>query len=84
MIVVRVELHSAVTKEITEIARMHIANVGGTDTHGDYEFITYRGRDKRTLDKRTPERLGAIQGYPRKRLHVWNLVARALRTMLYR
>jgi len=84
LIIVRVELHSARTGKITELARMKIVNVGGTDSRGDYEFVTYRGRSKKDLDKEIVERLGSIEGYPRLRLHVWNLVARALNKMVYR
>ena len=35
MIIVRVELHSARTGEVTELARMHISNIGGTNTLRD-------------------------------------------------
>ena len=92
MIVVRVELHSARTGLVTEIARAVIHNVGGTAEIGEYEAITIRGRDKQTFDKRILEaiydgknvaRKGEVSGYPRKRLHVWNLVAKALYQMGY-
>jgi hypothetical protein len=36
VIVVKVELHSAITGEVTEIGRMLIANTGGTKKRGDY------------------------------------------------
>lgn len=36
MLVVKVELHSAITGETTEIARMIIHNEGGTKSSGDY------------------------------------------------
>ena len=83
MIVVRVELHSAITGRVTEIGRMHIANVGGTEDLGLYTATTLRGRSREQLDRRLPTRKGAVTGYPRKKLHVWHLVARALVAMGY-
>lgn len=87
MIVVRVELWSARTHKITELARMRIANVGGSATTGDYESATYFGRGRDKLDKamkadRTT-RKGMVEGHPRLREHVWHLVAKALRAMGY-
>lgn len=42
MLIVRVELHSAITGEITEIARALIYNDGhGTITTGDYGGVTF-------------------------------------------
>lgn len=88
MLVVRVELHSAITGEVTEIARMDIANVGGSQAHGDYHGVTYRGR--RALDEAAwgPQRLpplrwGSIANYPRLTRHVWHLVSRMLNSMGY-
>lgn len=83
MIIVRVELHSAITGQVTEIARMGIANVGGTRERGDYRCETYRGRDKAALGARRSQRLGHVKNYPRLRIHVWHLVARALAAMNY-
>jgi len=83
MIIVRVELHSAITGKITEIARMGIANIGGTRTRGDYSVKTYRGRSAEELNRRVPERSGQVTNYPRLAIHVWHLVARALLTMNY-
>lgn len=83
MIVVKVELHSAVTGRISELARMHIANVGGTSTKGDYHCETLRGRSKADLDKRVQQRVGNVMNYPRLSIHVWHLVARALVGMGY-
>ena len=47
MIVVRVELHSAITGQVSELARMNIANIGGTQTKGDYHCET---REVRVLE----------------------------------
>ena len=96
MIIVRIELWSAVTREVTELARMKICNVGGTHQRCDYEAVTFRGRDRAALDRETvqrscrvenagddAERSCRIENYPRLAVHVWNLVARALDKMGY-
>lgn len=89
MIVVRVELWSAIDGSKTEIARMHIANDGhGTAKHGNYVGHSLRGRDSETLDQsvkeRTYNRSGSVEDFPRMSLHVWNLVARMLKNMGYK
>lgn len=85
MIIVRVELHSAVTGKTTELARMEIRNSGYSNDPniGDYSVRTLRGRSKEDLDRRTPQRSGHVYDYPRLAVHVWNLVARALKEMGY-
>jgi hypothetical protein len=83
MIVVRVELHSAITKRVTELARMHICNIGGTADRGDYSVETFRGRDKEALDRRVVTRKGNIRDYPRLAIHVWHLVYEALKALKY-
>lgn len=83
MIIVRVELHSAITGKVTEIARMGIANAGGDHTRGDYRVETYRGRSGEALSRRVVQRSGEVRDYPRLAIHVWHLVARALVAMGY-
>lgn len=93
MLVVKVELHSAITGAVTEIARSVIYNDGGgSRDKGDYKALTIRGRSKEDFDKRMREavydgknvtRSTEIKDYPRLRLHVWNLVAKALGKMGY-
>lgn len=83
MIVVSVHLYSARTDEITELARLDICNIGGSDTRGNYNTRSYIGRSKKDLDKRRINREGNIIGHPRKKAHVWNLVAKALISMGY-
>lgn len=78
------ELHSAITGHVTEIARMIIANRGtGTPTLGHYDAMTLRGRSRAVLDAIVPQRRGRVDDWPRERLHVWNLVHEALRRMGY-
>lgn len=83
MIVVRVELHSAVTGETTEIARMLIDNIGGTHKRGDYRCRTLRGRNSADLDARVVQREGRVRGHARLSQHVWHLVSKALTGMGY-
>jgi hypothetical protein len=87
MLVIKVELWSAITGKKTEIARMHIANTG-EDTSGgkrrryNYTCKTLRGRSAKEFEKRTVQRCGMILDYYRNQ-HVWNLVYRALNNMGY-
>lgn len=92
MLVVKVELYSAVTGSQTELARMVIDNVGGTLTLGDYNVRTMRGRSKKSLDasmrailqgQARPVKSGKVNAHPRLREHVWNLVAKGLFSMGY-
>ena len=83
MIVIRVELHSTVTRKVTEIARMHISNIGGSRQVGHYSARTYRGRSSEQLSRGELQRQGSVRNYPRLSLHAWHLVARALIAMKY-
>lgn len=91
MIIVRVELWSAVNGEKTELARMIIDNIGGTAQRGDYRCRTLRGRSAAAFDRAMHRigdesvvtRSGNVWGHPRLREHVWNLVAKALSGMGY-
>lgn len=90
MLVIRVELHSAITGKITEIARMIMWNDGtGDRTTGDYKAKTVKGKQEGSMPAREiwdndPLRAGEVKGYPRLRLHVWHLVARMLKAMDYK
>lgn len=85
MIIVRVELHSAITGRVTELARMGISNDGTSEinTKGHYNVETYRGRNAVTLAKRVTQRAGRVEGHLRHALHVWCLVAKSLKAMGY-
>lgn len=83
MIVVRVELHSAITRQVTEIARMHISNIGGTRQLGNYRVETLRGRSADELSRYIVQRKGSVLNHPRLALHVWHLVGRALASIGY-
>jgi len=87
MIVVKVELWSAVTGATTELARMEIANDGKhTVEHrnfGDYDCRTLRGRSTEYFNKRTTMRETRLLHWPRTAKHVWNMVQLALTQMGY-
>lgn len=83
MIVVKVELHSAITGNVTEIARADICNVGGTKELGDYKVRKYWGKRGDQLALRRVDNVGEVNSHARLRLHVWHLVAKALHSMGY-
>ncbi len=84
MIVIKVELWSARTGKKTELARMHISNMGdGTDIRANYVGETFKGRSKDALDRRNVARRGIVSDWPKQRNHVWMLVAKMLKTMGY-
>lgn len=89
MIVVKVELWSAITGQKTELARMSLANVGVTPNgrRGDYHVETYHGRDAKALAEAMRERRvtrsAEVKNHPRLSEHVWNLVAKGLNAMGY-
>lgn len=83
MIIVRVELHSAIDGQVTEIARMAIDNIGGTATRGNYRVRTLRGRSAASLARFKVQREGRVHGHARLALHVWWLVAKALAAVGY-
>lgn len=85
MIVVRIELWSAVTGKITELGRAEICNEGVSDTGRirDYGVRTLKGRDTKALNRRITQRDGKVTNYPAVAIHVWHLVSDALKAMGY-
>lgn len=80
MIVVKVELHSAVTGDVTELGRMVIANDAsqGNGPVGDYDvYLGRKGQTSFELIKK-PQRKGKVLGHRRWALSVWRLVSKAL------
>ena len=76
MLIVRIELHSAVTGQVTTIATGEIVNTGtGSPTQGNYR-IELRDAAGRHWKK------GHIEGFPRKRLLAWDLLYRALEKLV--
>lgn len=84
MIIVKVELHSAITGKMTELARMHIINDGtGNFNKRNYILKSFRGRSKEQLDQQTVMKEGTLTNYPSERFHVWNLICFALAALGY-
>lgn len=89
MIIVKVELWSAIDGSRQELARMVIDNIGGTQAIGNYRARTLIGRSKDALDRALnsipmkTQREGRVIGHHRLQQHVWNLVAKALANMGY-
>ena len=84
MIVVRVELWSAITGQKTELARMHICNDGtSAGRRRSYAGESFAGRHADALNQRRVSKRGAVSNWPAPDLHVWNLVAAMLQAMGY-
>jgi hypothetical protein len=84
VIVVKIELWSAVTGARDEIGRMYIANVGGTHQRGEYKGAVCR---RGSTDVPHPigasheaTRVGEVLNYPRLSYNVWRLILRMLRS----
>jgi hypothetical protein len=73
MLVIKVELHSAVTREVKTIATAHIVNEGtGTELRGNYRMWLMGKNCRAMTDVR-------ITNWPRKSKHVWQLISRMLK-----
>jgi len=85
MIVVKVELWSAITGNKTELARMHISNDGTSTkaTQGNYDGTTFIGRDSTALDRGTVSKTGRLTKWPRLQKHIWCMVQAMLTDMGY-
>lgn len=94
MIVVKVELHSAVTGRVTTLGTAVIDNVGGTTTLGNYRARVYRKGAERSVGgpnppaywpllQKTAQREGNVKDHPRLAEPVWSLVRKALVGMGY-
>lgn len=85
MIRISVHLISAQSGTITELARMDIANDPPSGSHalGNYIGMTYVGRSKERLDKRTVSKSTHVMNWRREQFHVWNLVCAMLIKMGY-
>ncbi len=75
MIVVKIELHSARTHEVTEIGRMHIMNTGYSDRPewGNYVARLFRRGSRKVL------REASVNDHARLSATVWKLVAKAIK-----
>jgi hypothetical protein len=76
MLVVKIELHSAVTGKVTTLATGRIINTGtGSPTRGNYVavFRDAKGREWKS---------GTVTDFPRKRLLAWDLLYRCLEKLI--
>lgn len=88
MIVVPVQLYSAVTGRVSNLGTLVIDNVGGTRDRGDYRVRVYaKGADRdgavAMVMHRKPIREGRVVGHRRLAEPVHNLVAKALKETGY-
>lgn len=78
MIVVKLELHSALTGQVREIGRAHIFNDGtGTRGTGNYGVRVLRKGTQRV------QREGRVEKHPRLSAPVWSLLRKALEAAGY-
>jgi len=88
MIVVRIELHSAITHRVTILGQMIIANRGDSSDpkKGNYDVaIANKNHACSTAisvfrNKGFQSRQGEVLNYPRLSYNVWRLVCRALKS----
>lgn len=86
MIVVRVELHSAIDGRVETLGTTIIDNVGGTKARGNYRTRAWpKGAldPRRLLTSRKPHREGAVNDHKRLAEPVWTLVRKSLEAMGY-
>ncbi len=76
MIIVKVELHSAITRKVTELAKVRISNDGTSrdENIGHYDVAVFQKNSQRII------RSGRVEKYPRQSYHILRLVLRALRS----
>lgn len=86
MIVVKVELHSAIDGTVEEIGRMYVCNTGGTSDRGNYTAAVCRRNTSQlpqplapNLNAPQPTRHGKVSNYPRNSYNMWRLISRALK-----
>lgn len=77
MLVLKLEMHSAITGKVTEIGRTYIYNDGtGGRLRGNYGVRVCR-RGGTAFEGRM-SRTGEVKDYPRLSYNVWRLVIRSL------
>ena len=79
MIVIKVELHSAITKKVSLIGKAIICNDGsGSISSGNYNAKFWSKRPNIVW------REGKVENFPRKSLNVWYLLSKCLTNILKR
>lgn len=79
MIVIKIELHSAITGKVTPLGQMHIAN-DGTGTNAKCNYI---GRVFRKPLFKDVTRHGYVAGHRRLDKTIWHLAGSMLKAMGY-
>lgn len=76
MIIVKVELHSAITGKVTELGRLRITNDGtGSAERGNYDVAPF-GKGGRSI-----LRMARVENYPRLSYSVFRLIRLALEAL---
>jgi len=76
MIIVKIELHSAVTGKVTELGKLHIINDGtGDASKGNYDVHKYGKNGRQLLAHARVER------HARRSRTIFNLLRRALEAL---
>lgn len=83
MLVIKIELHSAIDHRVEEIGRAYIANDGtGTTKKSSYDVAICRkgiiGIPENLGGFEAPARTGRVLDYPRTSYNVWRLISRAV------
>jgi len=80
MIVVKIELHSALTGAKTVLGQMRIINDGTTKNakRGHYNVDVMRKGKSALSSSSEVARTGRVENYPRLSYNVWRLISRAL------
>lgn len=75
MIVVKIELHSALTGQVTPLGYLRIINDGtGTPKRGNYDVVKI-GKNGRRLDN------ARVEDYPRRSYNIFRLLRKALEAL---
>ena len=83
MIVVKIELWSAVTGNVTELGRTYIWNDGTCEDpkRGNYNVsVCKKGKFKPPIIYRNMTRRGRVENYPRASYNIWRLIIRSLKS----
>ena len=81
MILVTVELISAIDGHRETLGTATIANVAGTHDIADYNAVIFKGK-KYSQDAGGVWKRGYVEEFPRLRLGPWDLLYRALKNMV--
>lgn len=87
MLVVKVELHSAITGAVSELGRLIISNDGKSMARsvGNYDVrLGRKGAAENHAILTKPQRQGRVEGHARLSAPVWSLVAKALASIGFR